>query len=224
MVTSGIADASFNSPDNLTFNYGSSCLSNLFAAFFITNIVSDTKFQYVQPGNPPPATSAGASAQARIATFAEAYLSAGVDSGSYKISTQQAEQSFVSINNYQENGQLCKYGNSGLVIMGTGSPYINSGGATQGCAASADWVPYFIAGYGLSNISRFGSLTTSGLGSDTVAVNGVGASSYCSLTPKNPQAAANIAGTYVSQIANGVITVVHNQVPGMIYDIQCTPG
>jgi hypothetical protein len=103
----------------------------------------------MQPDGPADATSAGGTA--RIATFAEAYLASGLDSGSYKVGTQGFVQNTVAIGNYSEGGQYCKYGGSDLVIMGPNQPF---------CAFSQDWIPSFINPQTTSRLNR---LSTSSL-------------------------------------------------------------
>lgn len=118
VVIVGVGDSSFNSPPG--------------GAYFITSVATNS-LTYIQPGAPLDAASTGGTV--RIATFREAYLAAGVDNGSYKIGTASQVQSFASINNYQEGGQRCKYGTSGLTFGGTGNPL---------CAATPTWRGNFI--------------------------------------------------------------------------------
>ncbi len=120
VVVDGVVNSTFNAPAG--------------AAYFVTSVAPNS-LTYIQPGAPPDAASTGGTV--RIATFREAYLAAGVDNGSYKIGTASQVQSFVSINNYQEDGQYCKYGTSGLTFGGTGNPL---------CAPTPEWHGNFIAG------------------------------------------------------------------------------
>jgi hypothetical protein len=221
IVISSVNDSSFDTPSGFTLPVPT-LVERVTAgsAFFVTQIISPTEFQYIQPGTPPDASSAGGNA--RIATFAEAYLASGLDSGRYKIDTQQFEQSFVSINNYTEGGQFCKYGKTGLTIMGVGNGVLDKNGNVEVCAASQDWVPYLIGPQGASNISRVGSLTTTAAGYDIVNIAGINSLSHCTLTATNATAAANIATTFVSAKTHNQVTISHAHIAGMDYDIQCT--
>ena len=116
IVISGASDPSFNTPTGFHLVVQGATIATG-AAFFITEVSQDkSEFEFIQPGAPVDASATGGTA--RIADFSEAYLAAGVDGGSYKIGTASQSQSFVSINNYTEGGQFCKYGTSGLVLSG----------------------------------------------------------------------------------------------------------
>jgi hypothetical protein len=143
VVISDVGDVSFDTPTGFTLNTAAGNFPKINSAFFVTQVISQTEFQYMEPGAPLDASSKGGIA--RIATFAEAYLGSGLDSGSYKVGTQEFLQSFVTINNYAEGGQFCKYGSSGVAIIGANNP---------SCSPSSDWVPYLIGESGATNLSR----------------------------------------------------------------------
>jgi hypothetical protein len=66
------------------------------------------------------------------------------------------------------------------------------------------------------------ALTTTAATSDNVAIQGVTASSHCSLTATNASAATNVATSFVSAKASNQITVTHTATASMTYDILCT--
>jgi hypothetical protein len=75
-----------------------------------------------------------------------------------------------------------------------------------------------------ANIPILASLTTTAASSTNISMAGVTTSSHCSLTATNLSAAMNISMTFVSFKGTDQITVTHNSVAGMTYDILCTPN
>jgi hypothetical protein len=65
-------------------------------------------------------------------------------------------------------------------------------------------------------------LMTTAAGSDNVNVTGMTANGHCSVTPDNAAAATNIAATFISAKAKDQITVTHQAIANMSYDILCT--
>lgn len=138
VVNAGVTDATFNTPAG--------------QCFFVTSFTDSTHFSYIQPGAPADASSSGGTN--RIATFAEAYLSSGVDDGAQKIQTQSAVAVPIIISNYVEGGQYCKFGTNTLLMGGANTP---------GCAypsGSGDWTGQFLN----TEFSGLGGILTASLG------------------------------------------------------------
>jgi hypothetical protein len=133
VVLAGVTDSSFNTTAG--------------QCFFVLSSADSTHYTYEQPGAPANASSSGGTS--RMSTFAEAYLAAGLDNGSYKVGTQSATQgSAFFAGNYTEGGQNCKFG---------GSMQMRIGGAIDpSCVPNSgqDWNGNFISQVaGLTNIT-----------------------------------------------------------------------
>lgn len=119
----GVTDTSFNTTTG--------------QCFFVNSYTNSTHYGYEQPGAPANASSSGGTS--RMGTFAEAYLSSGVDDGAQKVQTQGGFSPTI-INQYVEGGQACKWGGNTLMINGANTPPCSGGGTwtgqfitTQGC-------------------------------------------------------------------------------------------
>lgn len=140
VVIAGVTDSSFN--------------STVGQCFFVNSFTNSTHYGYEQPGAPVDASSSGGTS--RMAKFTEAFLSAGLDNGSYKIGTQSATQGNMAFaGNYTEGGQNCKFGTSGQPRIG--------GAIDPSCVPNSglDWTGNFIGqvaglnGVGATNIAAF---------------------------------------------------------------------
>jgi hypothetical protein len=123
VVLAGVTDASFN-------NTAGHC-------YFVTSVTDSTHYTFKQPGNPVDAASSGGTS--RVASFAETYLSSGIDSGAYKLGIGAGSSDTTLINNYMEGAQLCKAGSSTLIINGTNQP-ICAGPSFQPSILATQWL------------------------------------------------------------------------------------
>lgn len=130
----GVTDATFNTPAG--------------QCFFITVFTDSTHFSYEQPGAPANSSSSGGTS--RMATFAEAYLSSGVDDGAQKIDTQSGFSPTV-INQYVEGGQGCKLGTNVIMLNGANTP---------ACTGGGDWTGQFISTQGCSGLGGILCIST----------------------------------------------------------------
>jgi hypothetical protein len=75
-----------------------------------------------------------------------------------------------------------------------------------------------------ANIPIVAAFTSLAAPSSNLSMPGVTSSSHCLLTPTNASAAANNTATFVSAKIADQITIIHNPVAGMTYDVLCTPN
>lgn len=68
------------------------------------------------------------------------------------------------------------------------------------------------------------ALKTTAKVSDTVELKGMNSFGHCQLTPTNALAAKNFQFTYVSEKHTDSITIHHASIPGMTYDVLCSPN
>lgn len=138
VVIAGVTDSSFNSTSG--------------SAFFVSVRTDSTHYQYIQPGAPADASSSGGTS--RMAKFTEAELAAGIDNGSYKITTQSAlAGNSVFVGNYNEGSQNCKFGSTVFMFGGVNLPF--------GCvnASIVDfsglWFAYGAGGHPSGGVTNF---------------------------------------------------------------------
>lgn len=76
------------------------------------------------------------------------------------------------------------------------------------------------------NTSRImvSTLTTTAAATDNVTVQGVTASSHCSLTPTNSNAATDSTATFVSSVSANTVVVAHPANAGRTWNIFCSPN
>jgi hypothetical protein len=75
----------------------------------------------------------------------------------------------------------------------------------------------------VQNGPLIGTLTTTAATTDVVSITGILSTSHVSFTPTNAAAATMIASTYVSNKAEGSITITHPATANATFDLIITP-
>ncbi len=73
-----------------------------------------------------------------------------------------------------------------------------------------------------SDAVMMASFTSSAASPENVSVQGMTASGHCSFTATNASAAANLASTFISSKAAGIVQITHPLISAMTFDIFCT--